>query len=113
MNNLIIACNENLNSRGYVTRNIDIKRAYWRLAKQLKSIDIGLLNQVSLITEYLLLNNRAKPAYKFQIQPDTKYYSDCCDAEILHPDLEGHGYCAECGDNATPVNPVKETEDED
>lgn len=36
------------------------------------------------------------------------FYSDCCDAEILCPDQERHGFCSECGDNATPVPNEKE-----
>lgn len=49
-----------------VTRSVDIKRAYWRYAKQRNGINIGLEHQVYLITEYLLLNNKAKPAIKYQ-----------------------------------------------
>ena len=66
MNNLIDACHESLNTRGMVTRSVDIRRAYWRHAKQRNGINIGLDNQVYLITEYLIINNQAKKAYKYQ-----------------------------------------------
>jgi len=66
MNKLIEACNTALNNRGLVTRDIDIKRAYWRHAKQRNGINIGLENQVYIISEYLILNRLTKPAYKFQ-----------------------------------------------
>jgi len=66
MCNLINACNEALNSRGFVTRGIDIKRAYWRHAKQVNGFNIGLEHQVYIISEYLILNRLVKPAYKFQ-----------------------------------------------
>ena len=66
MKNLINACNKALNNRGLVTRSVDIKRAYWRHAKGRNGINIGLDNQVYLISEYLILNRLTKPAHKFQ-----------------------------------------------
>jgi len=66
MINLTNVCNTALNKRGLVTRNVDIKRAYWRHAKQRNGFNIGLENQVYIISEYLILNRLTKPAYKFQ-----------------------------------------------
>lgn len=48
------------------TRSVDIKRAYWRHAKQRGGFDVGLALQTDIITEYLITNNQAKPAYKYQ-----------------------------------------------
>lgn len=66
MKTLIVACNQALNRRGLVTRDVDIKRAYWRHAKGRNGINIGLDNQVYIISEYLILNRLTKPAYKFK-----------------------------------------------
>ena len=49
-----------------VARSVDIKRAYWRHAKQSNGFNIGLDNQVYIITEYLILNKQAKIAYKYK-----------------------------------------------
>lgn len=67
MKRLTDACNEYLNRRGLVTRNVDIKRAYWRHAKQKNGFNIGLENQVYIISEYLILNNLTKTAIKFKL----------------------------------------------
>jgi len=63
---IVEACHKSLNARGYVTTSRNIKRAYWRYAKRRGGFDVGLENQVYTITEYLLINKQARPAYKYQ-----------------------------------------------
>lgn len=66
MKNIINASLDYLNKRGYAASVIDIKRAYWRHAKQRNGFNVGRDNQAYTIGEYLILNRKAKIAYKFQ-----------------------------------------------
>lgn len=66
--NLYQATEKKLNGFGYVTRFIDIKRAYWRHSKQRNGFSVPQDTKALILSDYLILNRLAKPAYKFQKQ---------------------------------------------
>ncbi|GEM_PF-1918492 len=66
MNLIINEALDKINKRGFSARTIDIKRAYWRHWKQRNGFNLGRELQTDIITDYLIFNRLAKPAYKFQ-----------------------------------------------
>lgn len=57
---------DKLNKRGFTAEVIDVKRAYWRHAKQRNGFNLGRELQTDIITEYLIFNRIAAIAATFQ-----------------------------------------------